>query len=341
MMIIKPSTALLHTIFSFFYITLVSAHGFTQNVTIAGKVWYGWDPFNDPYQNPLPQGIVRKPRDDGPIQDINDPALACNVYGIQPADLVADANAGDLVTFQMNRWPSDHLGPLTGWMANCGGDCKSFDPTKGNVWFKVSEDGLTNGQWASSKLISQGDKWSITIPPTIKAGQYLMRFELLALHSAGQPQFYPFCAQLDIKGTGSSVPGPGDLTSIPGVYNNAGQAIYGDIWNNPTSWPIAGPRPVAFAGGPGNPNDGGGNATTTTTPATSTGDAGKPKPTSTTGANPGMNTRRCQAKKRKNVYLKRAALARAQGSHAKIRRSKELLKLWLVFFFVSIIPCGC
>lgn len=60
------------------------------------------------------------------------------------------------------------------------GDCMSFDPSNGKVWFKVDEDGMTKGVWGSLKLISQGDSWSVAIPPTIKAGQYLLRLELLA-----------------------------------------------------------------------------------------------------------------------------------------------------------------
>lgn len=56
----------------------------------------------------------------------------------------------------------------------------SFNPTQGNVWFKISQDGLDNGTWASQKLIAQGFTWTLIMPPTIKAGQYLVRFELLA-----------------------------------------------------------------------------------------------------------------------------------------------------------------
>ncbi len=72
------------------------------------------------------------------MTDIHNASLACNTFGTQPAALMADANAGDSVTFQMNTWLGeqqnllakgaisdaygvtieDHLGPLTGWMAN-------------------------------------------------------------------------------------------------------------------------------------------------------------------------------------------------------------------------------
>jgi hypothetical protein len=55
-----------------------------------------------------------------------------------------------------------------------------FDPTKGKVWFKIDEDGITNGVWASIKLMNQGNSWKVMIPESIKAGQYLLRLELLA-----------------------------------------------------------------------------------------------------------------------------------------------------------------
>ena len=56
----------------------------------------------------------------------------------------------------------------------------SFDPSKGSVWFKLDEDGMTDGLWGTLKLIKQGNSWSVTIPKSIHAGQYLLRLELVA-----------------------------------------------------------------------------------------------------------------------------------------------------------------
>ena len=60
------------------------------------------------------------------------------------------------------------------------------------------------------------------------------------------------CAQLDIKGSGNSVPTSSDLVAIPGIYNTHQIAFTGDIWSNPTSWEVDGPAVVSFAGGSGN-----------------------------------------------------------------------------------------
>lgn len=51
-------------------------------------------------------------------------------------------------------------------------------------WFKIYEDGLTNGQWAVAKLIANKGKVSVTIPSCIAPGDYLLRGELIALHAA-------------------------------------------------------------------------------------------------------------------------------------------------------------
>jgi hypothetical protein len=72
--------------------------------TIAGKTYKGWLPFDDPYI-PGSQSIVRKIPDDGPVTDITSPDLACNKGGETAAELIADVDAGDKVTFTMNRWP--------------------------------------------------------------------------------------------------------------------------------------------------------------------------------------------------------------------------------------------
>lgn len=61
-------------------------------------------------------------------------------------------------------------------------------------WFKIAEEGLgSDGKWGVDKLIANGGVQTITIPQCIAPGQYLLRGELIALHSAsstGGAQFY-------------------------------------------------------------------------------------------------------------------------------------------------------
>ncbi|KAG8711785.1 hypothetical protein FRC09_020408 [Ceratobasidium sp. 395] len=139
---------------------------------------------------------------------------------------------------------------------DCNGDCNTFSGT-GAVWFKLSSQGLVDATqfvWASDKLIQAGNSWTQTIPSNIQAGNYLLRLELVALHSAGAPQFYPSCTQLTVTGGGEGGPSPDELVSIPGVYGEGDPAIFGDIWSQPQSWPQVGPNVAAFvSGGSSNP----------------------------------------------------------------------------------------
>lgn len=52
-------------------------------------------------------------------------------------------------------------------------------------WFKIAETGLENGVWAVDTLYEEGTgKWPATIPTALEDGDYLLRGEILALHSA-------------------------------------------------------------------------------------------------------------------------------------------------------------
>ncbi|KAH7338740.1 glycosyl hydrolase family 61-domain-containing protein, partial [Rhizoctonia solani] len=230
--------------------TSVHAHGYPQTVNIGGQTYQAWHPFSDPYTQPNPSTVVRKVPDDGPLT-FDSADLTCNKGGSVGNGVTATVAAGESVTWTMNTWPADHKGPMQVYMANCGDSCDNFDGS-GNVWFKVSSEGLIDASsfyWGSDKLIAQGNSWTQVIPSNIKAGKYLMRFELLALHSAGAPQFYPSCTQLDITGGGNGAPASSELFSIPGVYQQGDQGLFGSIWSQPQSWPQVGPNVAAFISG--------------------------------------------------------------------------------------------
>ncbi|KAF8753930.1 Glycosyl hydrolase family 61 [Rhizoctonia solani] len=160
-------------------------------------------------------GYVQKVADDGPITfDSGD--LTCNKGGAVGNGETATVAAGQSVTWTMNTWPADHKGPVTVYMANCGDSCDNFDGS-GNKWYKLSSEGLIDAgsfYWASDKLISQGNSWTQTIPSNIMPGNYLMRLEILALHSAGSPQFYPSCTQLKVTGGGDGAPGESEAPAV-------------------------------------------------------------------------------------------------------------------------------
>ena len=62
-------------------------------------------------------------------------------------------------------------------------------------WFKIDEAGLLsgtvfNGSWADGKMIADNSSWTTTIPATVPSGNYLIRFETIALHSLPAVRFF-------------------------------------------------------------------------------------------------------------------------------------------------------
>lgn len=58
-------------------------------------------------------------------------------------------------------------------------------------------------------MIANNNTWSVKIPSSIKAGNYVLRHETIALHRAqgvGGAQLYPQCVNLMITGAGSDTP---------------------------------------------------------------------------------------------------------------------------------------
>lgn len=101
-------------------------------------------------------------------------------------------------------------------------------PGKDAVWFKIAEDGKhADGTWGVTALTKANSPgYTYTIPACLKAGSYIVRHELIALHNAAQypgPQFYPGCHQIKVTGGGSTA--PSGLVSFPGAYTGK-DAIY-------------------------------------------------------------------------------------------------------------------
>ena len=78
--------------------------------------------------------------------------------------------------------PDSHVGPVLDYLA------KVDDATKATTddlsFFKIDHAGLDGTEWAATKLIANNNSWTVTIPSNIAAGQYVLRHEIIALHSA-------------------------------------------------------------------------------------------------------------------------------------------------------------
>ncbi|KUJ21308.1 glycoside hydrolase [Mollisia scopiformis] len=223
----------------------VSAHGGVLSYDIGGTTYKGFVPYN----SAAGQSTLQREWDSyNPIQDPTLASMACNSAGT-PGALTATVAAGStIVAYWNNPWPHT-IGPMVVWMANCGGDCKTFEPT-GNVWFKINQAGLISGTlstglWGSGQMVAQNSSWTVTIPKSLAPGNYLIRHETIAIHTANAPQWYPECAQLVLTGSGTGVPGASYLAAIPGVYQMRDPEVDIDVYSaanqGVTNYTIPGP----------------------------------------------------------------------------------------------------
>ncbi|KAL2129687.1 hypothetical protein VTI74DRAFT_7442 [Chaetomium olivicolor] len=250
--------------------TAVSGHAIFQRVSVNG----------------VDQGQlkgIRAPYSNSPIQDVNHADFACNT-NLQLKDstvikVPAGAKVGAWWQHEIGggSGPNDpdnpiaksHKGPIQVYLAKV--DSAATTGTSGLKWFKIAERGLNNGVWAVDEMISNNGWHYFDMPSCVAPGQYLMRVELLALHSASSPggaQFYMECAQIEVTGSGTNT-GAGSTVSFPGAYpaNDPGivLSIYdssGQPNNGGRAYPIPGPRPITCSGGN---NGGGGNPTPSST----------------------------------------------------------------------------
>ncbi|KAI5852062.1 glycosyl hydrolase family 61-domain-containing protein [Tricharina praecox] len=226
---------------------LSAAHGIVNELTIGGTVYSGYLPYQDPYTTPTPERIVWSfpTAGNGPVEDVSSSDIVCN-KAATAAPISATVAAGAEVEFAWTTWPDSHKGPVMTYLANCNGDCSAADPTTLD-FFKIDEAGYDGTTWASDTLIAAGNKWTVTLPSDIAAGNYMLRHEILALHSAGTvggAQFYPMCANLVITGGGSAAP---TGVNFPGAYSATDPGIEVDIYNGLTTYTI--PGPAVYTGG--------------------------------------------------------------------------------------------
>lgn len=121
--------------------------------------------------------------------------------------------------------------------------------------FKIWQDGFDTGsrKWGVDNLLNNNGWVYFNLPQCIASGHYLLRVEVLALHSASKPnqaQFYQSCAQINVSGGGSF--SPSQTVSFPGAYsaNDAGilTSIYGKTGqpdNDGKPYTPPGPSPIS------------------------------------------------------------------------------------------------
>lgn len=114
--------------------------------------------------------------------------------------------AGESFTVEMHQQPNDracgteaiggnHFGPVLVYMSKVD-HAAAADGSA--AWFKVDEFGYdaSNKTWGTDLLNANCGKRTFKIPTKIPAGDYLVRAEAIALHTASQvggAQFYMSC----------------------------------------------------------------------------------------------------------------------------------------------------
>ncbi|PVI08296.1 lytic polysaccharide monooxygenase [Periconia macrospinosa] len=233
--------------------TPVTSHGGCLNYTV-GETWYpGYSPYDDPTpQDAAPWMPQRKWTTNEPILSPTNTSLACNAPG-DPARAYIPITAGQTITAVYMYWIHT-VGPMIAWMARCPhDDCHAAADATALSWFKIGQRGLESGtietgvwfQGSFSRWDGGPSLWGEKVPEGLEPGRYLVRHEVVSLHSARKPQFYVQCAHLEVSGEGRERPGDEYLTRIPGVWSMEQPEINIDIYapgvSNSTVYNIPGP----------------------------------------------------------------------------------------------------
>ncbi|KAI1814232.1 glycoside hydrolase family 61 protein [Poronia punctata] len=187
---------------------------------------------------------LRAPSDNNPVTDVTSQDIICQKQGTT-SDKVIEVNAGDDIGAYFGhviggeQFPNDpdnpiapsHKGPLTAWLAKV--DDAATTSKTGLSWFKIWESTFdtSSKKWGVDEMIANGGTVKFQLPECIAAGDYLLRVEALALHSAwgsNGAQFYMSCAQIRVSGSGSFT--PSSTVSFPGAYQQDDPSILINIY---------------------------------------------------------------------------------------------------------------
>jgi hypothetical protein len=219
--------------------TLAHAHGqIIKYTVVGGESIPGWDY----WKKTVTAAWHCENGDNGFVdaKDINSPDIICH-KNATPAPKYLHVQAGQTINMKWNQWPDSHKGPIISYIASCEGECTSVDKTK-LEWVKFQQAGLAGKEWVTDRFLKAGKTSNATIPAALKAGNYVLRHEMIALHAAqnGNAQFYPQCVNLKVSGTGQAVPKGGVRGTK--LYRPKEPGVVYDLYKKEVSrYPIPGP----------------------------------------------------------------------------------------------------
>ncbi|KAG9384676.1 Glycosyl hydrolase family 61 [Pyrenophora tritici-repentis] len=216
----------------------VNAHGRLAAIKVAGEDFTSYDP-SFQYQKPAPEVIewsCPECLDNGfvsPDMYTDASQIACHKDATAGAK-VAKVAAGGKIDISWTTWPESHVGPVIDYMA------KVPDATAAKAgdleFFKIAAAGFDGGKWAATKLIANNNTWSVTVPESIAPGQYVLRHEIIALHSAG-----------DVNGAQKLPQG----TPANKLYTPTDPGIKVSVYGDNSKYQMPGPALFSGAGGAG------------------------------------------------------------------------------------------
>ncbi|KAK5658533.1 hypothetical protein OQA88_1925 [Cercophora sp. LCS_1] len=230
----------------------VEAHSIFQKISVNGKD-----------QGQLTG--IRAPNNNNPVQDVNSQNMICGQSGTKSSTVVKVASGDRIGAYWGHviggaQFANDadhpiaksHKGPVMAYLAKV--DNAASAGTSGLKWFKIWQDTFDTGSkvWGVDNMIKNQGWVYFNIPTCVAPGDYLLRVETLALHSANKPnqyQFYQSCAQISISGSGTLV--PSGTVSFPGAYKSSDPGISANIYglagqpdNGGKPYQAPGPDPI-------------------------------------------------------------------------------------------------
>lgn len=207
------------------------------------------------------ESCVRLPKSNTPVTSVNSADVVCNAGGRVGVAGKCAAKAGGTVTIEMHQQSGDrnckneaiggaHYGPILAYMTKVPDASKADGSTQ---WFKVFQDGWTaksagagdNDNWGTKDLNTCCGRMDVKIPDTLPDGDYLLRAEAIALHTAGQSngaQLYMSCFQLTLSGgKATAMPEGVQMVKFPGAYSARDPGILINIHAAVASYKVPGP----------------------------------------------------------------------------------------------------
>ncbi len=183
---------------------------------------------------------LRAPNSNIPVQDVSSNNMICGAPGSTSKTVLSVAPGDKIGTYWQhviggaqfagdpdNPIAKSHKGPVMAYLAKVDNAASASD--SGLKWFKIWQDSFdpSSKKWGVDNMMANNGWAYFNFPKCIAPGQYLLRMEILALHSAktaGSAQFYQSCAQIEVTGSGTFT--PGSTVSFPGAYKTEDPSIH-------------------------------------------------------------------------------------------------------------------